>query len=287
MDALYHYCSTPIFHSIMRSRSIWLSSLSLSNDSMEGKLVAKAITRLAERDGLDRNTVERLQEWLAIVENESDGLGFCLSEEGDLLSQWRGYAADATGVAIGFSRAYLEEIATSSAKVNPPGFSLNRVEYSLSGHENMVEPFYRELRKHIDNGAFKLSEYRGLLDTRADEEIEEERKRIASSEASLFFSVLELSPMLFHLKTHAFVEEREWRLVSFFIQGLVDSCLYRTSSDRVIPYRSFELTTIDRPPIAEVVLGPKHKTPPHIVRNFLKECGFGEVEVRRSDASYR
>jgi len=214
---------------------------------MEGKLVAKAITRLAERDGLDRKTIERLQEWLAIVEDESDGLGFCLSEEGDLLSQWRGYAADATGVAIGFSRAYLEEIATSSIKVNPPGFSLNRVEYSLSGHESMVEPFYRELKKHINNGAFKLSGYRGLLDTRTDEEIEEERKKIVNSEASLFFSVLELSPMLFHLKTNAFAEEREWRLVSFVIRGLIDDCVYRTSSDRVIPYRSFELTTVDRP----------------------------------------
>jgi len=254
---------------------------------MEGKLVAKAVTRLAERDGLDRNTIERLQEWLTIVENESDGLGFCLSEEGDLLSQWRGYAADATGVAIGFSRAYLEEIAVSSRKANPPGFSLKRVEYSLVGHESMVDPFYRELKKHIDDGAFKLSGYRGLLDARSDEEIEKERDKIVSSEASLFFSVLDLSPMLFYLKSIAFAEEREWRLVSFFIQGLIDECTYRTSSDRVIPYRSFELTTVDRPPIAEVVLGPKHQTPPHIVRSFLKKSGFGEVKVRRSEASYR
>lgn len=36
---LYHYCSTSTFLSIIANRSIWLSSMSLSNDTMEGKLV--------------------------------------------------------------------------------------------------------------------------------------------------------------------------------------------------------------------------------------------------------
>jgi len=254
---------------------------------MEGKLVTKVITRLAERDGLDCDSIERIRAWLNLLESEFDGFGFCLSEEGDLLSQWRGYAADATGVAIGFSRDYLEEISASSVKENPPGFSLNRVEYTLMGHESKVEPIYGKMRKHIDDGALEISGQRGLLDIRSDEEIDEDRKRIANSHANLALTVLSLFPMLFHLKAQAFSEEKEWRLLSLFIEGVVDKCLYRTSPDRVIPYRSFELRAVEHPPILEVVLGPKHRTPPHIVKAFLKNNGFGEVGVRPSEASYR
>lgn len=71
---------------------------------MEGKLVARALMRLAERDGLNPVAAERLQNAVAFLEGMFDGLGFCFSEDGDLLSQWRGYASDATGIAIGFSR---------------------------------------------------------------------------------------------------------------------------------------------------------------------------------------
>lgn len=108
MTILYHYCSNNAFHSIIENSSIWLSSLSLSNDSMEGKLVAEIIGLIAKDDELDQAATERLQESVFRLEQFVDGLGFCLSECGDLLSQWRGYADDATGVSIGFSKNYLE-----------------------------------------------------------------------------------------------------------------------------------------------------------------------------------
>lgn len=60
MDILYHYCSTPSFHAIVHSHELWLSSLSLSNDTMEGKLVTSTIIRLAERDSLDHENIELL-----------------------------------------------------------------------------------------------------------------------------------------------------------------------------------------------------------------------------------
>ena len=49
-NTLYHYCSTESFVSMVRGASLWLSSLSLSNDTMEGRLVNAAVMRLAARD---------------------------------------------------------------------------------------------------------------------------------------------------------------------------------------------------------------------------------------------
>src|SRR5262245_38942533 len=83
MDILYHYCSTASFHAITQSHSLWLSALSLSNDTMEGKLVASAIARLAKKDSLDPDTIRRLQDSIGVLEQIMEGLGFCLSEDGD------------------------------------------------------------------------------------------------------------------------------------------------------------------------------------------------------------
>ena len=70
---------------------------------MEGKVVARTLARLAGSAGLDRFTRDILMFVWEQIEVVFDGLGFCLSEEGDLLGQWRGYADNAAGYSIGFS----------------------------------------------------------------------------------------------------------------------------------------------------------------------------------------
>lgn len=45
-EVLYHYCSTDAFHAIVESRTIWLSSLSSSNDALEGRLIAQIMNEL-------------------------------------------------------------------------------------------------------------------------------------------------------------------------------------------------------------------------------------------------
>ena len=145
MTVLYHYCSNNAFHSIIENRRICLSSLSLSNDSMEGKLVAEIIGLIAKADELDQAATDRLQESVSGIEQVIDGLGFCLSEDGDLLSQWRGYASDATGVSIGFSKDYLEQFAEASRGQEKSGFSLQRVEYDLEKQKRLIKPTYIEI----------------------------------------------------------------------------------------------------------------------------------------------
>jgi hypothetical protein len=150
MNILYHYCTATTFHSIVASKSIWLSSLSQFNDSMEGKLASEAVERLATSDKLDSETTKRIQDAVSRVENSVDGLGFCMSEEGDLLSQWRGYADDGAGVAIGFSMEYLDwMVAPNRGKKN--GMILERVEYEPEAHNRLVDGEYRRVMQTIEN----------------------------------------------------------------------------------------------------------------------------------------
>lgn len=270
----------------MESRTVRLSALSLSNDTMEGKLVANTFTRFAEKDGLNLAAIKRLQEVLGFFEKFVEGLGFCLSKKGDLLSQWRGYASDGTGVAIGFSKEYLELLAKNSIS-DKPGFFIQEVKYELASHEIEIHPTYLEVKKLIDEGVFSFSGFRSLLDSRTDEEFQLEKEGKEKLQSALFVKLLDLFPKLFLLKSPAFSEEQEWRLISYFLLNSQEPCSYRTLPDRLIPCRDFLLQELARAPIVEIILGPKHLTPVNVVQGFLKHCGFGEVKVRRSEASYR
>lgn len=288
MELLYHYCPTQTFWSIVASRTIRLSSLSLSNDTMEGKLVADAFKRLAERDELDANTMDGLQNSLELLEQLADGLGFCLSEEGDLLSQWRGYADDGSGVSIGFSRQHLSWLRDSRKERGEPSFDLYRVVYEPDSQDEQVEPTYQEAKRFIDQGAYRNWGLRSLLDTRSNEEFEREKEIARKANISLAVTLLALFPKLFVLKGPAFREEREWRLISYFTRNGTDKCLYQACQDRVIPYRELKLFKSDiGQPIKEVILGPKHISSPVVVEDFLDQNGFEGVQVRRSEASYR
>ena len=287
MDRLYHYCPTQSFSAIVSTRSIWLSSLTLANDSMEGKLVKNALIRLAERDGLNNHGLQRLQEVATNSEIVFDGLGFCLSEEGDLLSQWRGYADDGKGISIGFSRRYLENLTTSMLEEPKPGFTLQKVRYSPEEHETQVEPTYRQLRKLIDDGTSKNPVLKFLLNPATEEEIVALTRKMQDEHESLFYTLWGLFEKLYALKTSAFREEQEWRLISFLVSGLSDECLFHERRNIVVPYRKFDLPLDRSQPIVEVILGPKNQTPANVIARMLKHAGFGEVIVRRSVASYR
>ena len=99
---------------------------------------------------------------------------------------------------------------------------------------------------------------------------------------------MDLYPSLYVLKTEAFEEEREWRLLSNLSGVSLRFAQYRPTRTQLIPYRSFDLDPIDgKRPILKVWLGPKHTTPSDIVEHFLEKSSFPDVEIERSKASYR
>ena len=108
---LYHYCSLSTFYSIIKNRSIWLSDVSKSNDSQElvwatrqcKSLVLKKFLEYVERmKANDRFIDTRFREFNKTFDqfesidaaNSLKSWVFCLSEKGDNLGQWRGYADD-------------------------------------------------------------------------------------------------------------------------------------------------------------------------------------------------
>lgn len=278
----YHYCSTETFRQIMTNKTVWLSSLKSSNDSMEGKWTASIIRLVAEETGVPASDFEEFSSLVNVVEDIFDCLGFCMSGDKDMLSQWRGYADDGRGVSIGFSDSFLARVVGQ-----PRTIRLHHVVYDLAEQKQIVAETVSEAKKLIEAGALRKPSRGTVLTPKTTEEFGEDEEHYRKLNNELFFCLTLLEKSWFSLKNPAFKEENEVRLSRTFWQP--EPTDYRTFNGRLVPYTivPFPEMPNGEPIIEQIVLGPKNTTPLHVVNGFLRRCGFHDVPVDPSSASYR
>lgn len=294
---LYHYCSLSAFTSITSSKEIRLTDLLKSNDYLEGKWLYEAIdfalnslkAQWRQHPVLDKLEDLQLEESRNLLfsvfckyieqtqtnQTANDAFyGFCLSEEKDLLSQWRGYADDGQGVAIGFSKEFFQSICDPLPENPLIGF--NSVKYSSE-----------ELLQFL---ADEMSSFILLIKNPENIALPEESSKLRLSKDSIFF------------KNHSFKEEKEWR---FVFRDWRDRCAQSASSLRfgkatistrkwyargnnLIPYHVLDFK--DAPDaIQSIVLGPKCFISDDDMRHYLDDNGYDskKIAIERSGASYR
>jgi len=148
----------------------------------------------------------------------------CFCSDGDLLSQWRGYAGGNYGFAIGFKTDKLREYG------NKAKFSLRRCIYDKDLQENIIREISEHyLRDAIINGHPQDSVISGFL-----------------------HAIITCGALF---KNSLFSEEKEWRLISPPIEtGDLQS---RQGRSMIIPYVGISLhaSSFDTP-IDHVVVGP-------------------------------
>lgn len=286
----------------MKTGTIRLSSLSLSNDSLEGKHVRKVFKRLADKDKdlLPQEYINYLELLIASDEYRYDGFGFCLSKKDDLLSQWILYADKGAGVAIGFSRGFIEWLASKQ------GLRVVDVLYDEDKQAAEVKPIYDEIKKQIKEGALQSdglghNEDKKQWNTQAG--IRDIQKRMLKREATKtkHYNLrralsIEVVEKLFLLKSPGFFQEEECRLLKILSKDDEEEYLYLPKSNCLRPYREYGLCKQEHHPIDKVILGPKHKTSEKVIQkflkqnNFVKQNDFGDiydVEVIPSEVPYQ
>jgi len=103
VEEISHYCGSQVFLSFLERKKLWLTSLSQSNDSLEGAWVIKHwLSRFTPRTESERDLRKGYSVLLDEVKRSYVALGTCFSEEPDLLSQWRGYAENGAGFSLTF-----------------------------------------------------------------------------------------------------------------------------------------------------------------------------------------
>lgn len=281
----YHYCSVSAFCSILEQKRLRLSLLSMSNDAKEGQHVLDVARRLLP-DHFENK--EAALEQLQTVISQVSALGFCVSRDGDLLSQWRGYADDARGVAIGFDYELLKTTAKSESNEDLI-IHFTPVAYEDEQLEEVMKPDLARIVEHYKSGQM-VRKFPSLLFPMTDEEMEAEQSRYKEAVSALFWKLLRISNYAYGVKSPFFNEEKEWRLIALLTtneHGLnLPNAKFSSDAGKLKPFREFPLTGFASALIQEIILGPRNQTPPDVVKLFLRSTGFGHVTVRSSTGSY-
>ena len=274
-EILYHYCSSEAFLAICKSKKLRFSDVFSMNDYLEmhwgyhiWELAAGELLQEVGKDFLDE-----VDKYLHISGMLGLPVVSCLSMKGDVLSQWRAYAEDGKGYAIGFRARQITQLPV------------------------------RPLRVLYDKDE-QIKEIKTTVKIIHHAKTNDELKELGSfSEACLL-----LAYDLLALKNPAFFEEQEIRLIhllDFEKSGsaarLVDKGGVAFGSEVSGEPVSFMMRgntpaafidiplskNMDECSIAEVVVGPRNDARTPGVSVFLETIGISSVEVRKSAASYR
>ena len=271
-DELTYYCSERVFLSFLATKQLWLTSLSQSNDSAEGRWMRDYWLDLFLRERSPKKRLERRGAALCMDTASHDrlALGVCFSEERDLLSQWRGYAADGAGFSITFYREALELVAKSY-----PESKLELIKIAYGDQDtDEINAIIRVLHDAFGGDAKLYREHNGIGDLALNFGPNGEKHAKYEKAARSLFTV----------KNGAFREEKEWRLFTYGNLSSLGGVKLRGTGKALSPYLPIG---IPEDAVSQVTLGPTNQTPRHILEFALKHNGFPKVSTRSSHASYR
>lgn len=176
---------------ILDSQSIWATNIHQLNDAREFRHAVGMAQEALQAEGRNGTpgTVEIVRELCSLLERAQALSVYVVSfsEEGDALSQWRGYCPDGFGYCIEFDRNVLAEVAKGA------GFFLRRCVY-----DQMTQ--------------------RAWLSRWAESCLKIALKRAEPSEAEISLAekcdphITQLLLEAPFFKHHTFAEEREWRM---------------------------------------------------------------------------
>jgi hypothetical protein len=256
-DAIYyHYTSVAGGHGIIRSRRVWLTDYRFLNDKRELKQgYTHFVAALPEAL---RSSFERA---FLYHDLSNHHCVLSLSRSPKILSQWRAYADDAKGLALGFSETFL-----NFAKIQlVPCQYESHESYAMTlvqKHLPLVEAIHQARQKYLGENRFM-------------EWIEDQRHN--------FYSLV---VDLIALKNPAFVEEQEVRAIRCVETREV---LTRVSDQTIVPYVESNFWEDDEAlshmalVIPQIWLGPKCN---ELNITSLRAIYLGLCVIDRYDCGY-
>jgi hypothetical protein len=227
---------------LLDSRNLWASDIFSMNDPDELTYAFSEILHF-ERD-LVRGQFGKACVHIACFSNA------------EVLSQWKRYADECTGCAIGFDQSALKEWCLHR------GISLFPMRYDLSRHNEMIERFDAQVNRLFE----------GRL-----------RDRNAATETSLNKATFYRFSLAMTMKKQCWQHEREWRILIMQHKderAAGGHTFNRLKRDDGVCY--FELPICTSGLVTEVVVGPQCRVNSDELRQQLDDAGLGSVSVRRS-----
>ena len=317
MDELvYHYCDNHKMASILSGKTLRMSDITKSNDYEEVKLFFPGILDAIEdeyrkdefllqyKGSTNRDALGKLLDWeYDILRYEFDRGGVtnfvvCFCEDGDVLSQWRGYADNGKGCSLGFSVKELKEYCNTYKGI----LRFEKVEYKT----------VKEISDTIVEKSLKvLNELRGLRKWIVESMPSFDEEKIEKMCQYCFHQMISgvlMSSLKY--KNDSFKEEQEWRL--FFSQQIykfakwiysdeeIETIVYddmlkviknriefNITSDDLIPFYPINFTEISPNPIKQIIVGPQNKIMEKDFSLYVASNKLSDIDFKYSRISYR
>lgn len=285
---LHHYTDAFGIHGIISSNCLWATATQFSNDLSEIEYaVSIAVEMIKEIWGGKKNMsawekvlAEHLLQLFA-TPLHSFGQPFIVSfcEDGDLLSQWRGYGR-ASGFSLAFSALSQGDKVHLTCKT---GFRtmVKRVLYDPDKQRERLRFLLKRLIKLVTGFSFSTTSSQGAS---------------AHIELSLLI-VLEMTDWACTVKHHAFVEENEWRIITYpkgaTLVGVkpqnYKGVSVRPTSKLLLPYMILEPLPRKRLPLIEVRCGPSQfqEQSARAMNILLRKHGYKHLPVTVSGVPLR
>lgn len=251
---LYHYTNYEGLLGIIQNRSLFATHYSALNDPQEiihgRKLILSEVMEcLSGAKGNLKRYYEQIKRYMEASFRHVYANPFitCFCENGDLLSQWRGYGSTGTGYSLGFQfhattkRISIPEDINTKSK---PAF-LRKVIYKDEQKRKLVKDYLAHIQEAVEK----------------DLELDPSRQKIAPNVLGQAAGDL-LIDMIMSFKDEAFSEENEWRLIHAVMPSHEPNCLnFSNSPTGIKSYRVNHVVDIENDderkfPCFKITAGP-------------------------------
>ncbi len=271
---VYHYCDAGALLSILRNHTLWATDMAFMNDAQEiayglslfqclqmkpikedwiTKIFADFFDELRGQD-LDSFT----EHWYCC----------CFTRGSDKLSQWRGYADNGRGYAVGIKVRDL----IPSFKVDGKflGFPASII-YDKDTQEKLVVSIVQTIQNIIVRNV--------PTDSRLLADYEEMTKDAIRHVINI------TSPMM---KNPGFAEEEEFRYLVPPLLVENSTLKFRTRNGIIIPYFELKPNSGQKLPISEIVVGPcvDFDKASYSIKKILEQVDHQEMMIKKSSVPY-
>jgi hypothetical protein len=252
-DILYHYTTAIGLKGILETSTLWATDATFLNDAQElqfgrrdlcSALLARAqelVSDIQDQYGPESSRASIIQFAVRYLMSEYDVARpvmnspvyvTCFCEEGDLLSQWRGYSSGG-GFAVGLATQALLDVSLEREEEDP-----TRGDLYKSLHTKLVRIQYGDaaIRPVIDQIVADIAP----------------KLKAHSATEGWYYAMWNIVPALARIKHGAFAEEREWRLIA--LDDTSKAANFRAGPYGLIPFIALKANLQDA--LKEVVIGP-------------------------------
>jgi hypothetical protein len=302
---LWHYTSYAAFQGIITSKKIWATEYRFLNDRQEflhaKELAQKLVDEEPEFMGESFPARDTLRAGVNVAFNtghlHEERLRIMVasfSEEGDQLSQWRGYAGESTGVSVGFDLRGIrppldvETTVTFAPCVYEESDKRALLKAVLAQYQAQLQKWWDSTasltrKKHFESGG-TYPQFPHEIDPKGVREV------IGRCQTILQFDLLRVAPLL---KDKSFSEEKEWRLV-LPVEAIRiptnQTIEFRPTRNALVPYIAYPLNVPNQEGSIfcnDLILGPGNHPSAEVGVNMFLQKNQIMILSRPSKVPYR